>query len=143
MSSNNFSEVVQLICNEDSRYDKGAYYFLRHALDSTLSNILEREKSEKPRHVTGQELCEGIKEYALDQFGPMAGILFKNWGITGTEDFGQIVFNLVEYGIFGKTETDSIEDFNKVYEFEEVFEKPFRPQKPLASNQSQSVSNPT
>ncbi len=143
MSCKNFSEVVQLICNEDSRYDKGAYYFLRHALDSTLTGILEKEKSEKPRHVSGQELCEGIREYAIEQYGPMASILLKDWGITRTEDFGQIVFNLVEYGIFGKTDSDSIDDFNKVYDFEDVFEKPFRPSRPVVPNTHQSVSNLT
>ncbi|MEX0325228.1 MAG: Minf_1886 family protein [Puniceicoccaceae bacterium] len=129
MSGKNFHEVVQLIRKDDPRYEAGAYVFMRQALDHTLTGIKEREKSGNHRHVSGQELCEGIRDYALEQYGPMARTLLQSWGINQTEDFGQIVFNLVEFGIFGKTDTDSIEDFNSVYKFEDVFETPFRPSK--------------
>ncbi|MEX0331674.1 MAG: Minf_1886 family protein [Puniceicoccaceae bacterium] len=129
MSGKNFHEVVQLIRKDDPRYDAGAYVFMRQALDHTLTGIKEREKSGNHRHVSGQELCEGIRDFALEQYGPMARMLLESWGINQTEDFGQIVFNLVEFGIFGKTDTDSIEDFNQVYNFEDVFETPFRPSK--------------
>ena len=129
MSGKNFHEVVELIRKDDPRYDAGAYVFMRQALDHTLSGIREREKITGHRHVSGQELCEGIRDYALEQYGPMARTLLQSWGINRTEDFGQIVFNLVEFGIFGKTETDSIEDFNKVYDFEKAFAAPFRPSK--------------
>lgn len=129
MSGKNFHEVVQLIRKDDPRYDIGAYVFMRQALDHTLTGIKERESTSAHRHVSGQELCEGIRDYALEQYGPMALKLLQSWGINRTEDFGQIVFNLVEFGIFGKTETDSIEDFNNVYDFETVFEAPFRPSK--------------
>ena len=129
MSGKNFHEVVQLIRKDDPRYDTGAYVFMRQALDHTLTGIKKEEKTGAHRHVTGQELCEGIRDYALDQFGPMALKLLQSWGIESTEDFGQIVFNLVEFGIFGKTESDCIEDFNRVYDFEEVFDAPFRPSK--------------
>ncbi|MGA1204863.1 MAG: Minf_1886 family protein [Opitutales bacterium] len=127
MSAKNFQEVIQLIRREDSRYEAGAYVFMRQALDYTLSGIQEREQTNKHRHITGQELCEGIRDYTLEQFGPMAHTLLTSWGIRRTEDFGQIVFNLVEYGIFGKTEQDRIEDFDAVYDFEETFADPFRP----------------
>ena len=127
MSVKNFNEVVQLIRNDDSRYEAGAYVFVRHALDHTLTIIRKEEESDQHRHVSGQELCEGIRSYALEQYGPMTRMLLESWGIHKTEDFGQIVFNLVEYGIFGKTENDSIEDFEKVFDFESVFDDPFRP----------------
>ncbi|MGC9452040.1 MAG: Minf_1886 family protein [Oceanipulchritudo sp.] len=127
MSGKNFHEVIDLIRKEDARYEAGAYTFMRQALDHTLKGILEKEEMKKHRHITGRELCEGIREFALEQYGPMARTLLEAWGIHQTEDFGQIVFNLVEFGIFGKTEEDSIQDFSGVYEFEDVFEKPFRP----------------
>jgi uncharacterized repeat protein (TIGR04138 family) len=143
MSGKNFHEVIQLIHKEDGRYETGAYVFMRQALDHTLKGILEREKTEKHRHITGQELCEGVREFALDQYGPMTHTLLKEWGIHQTEDFGQIVFNLVEYGIFGKTEQDSVEDFDKVYDFDEAFVQPFRPSKRYRQSPLPSLSKPS
>jgi len=127
MTGNNFNEVIDLICREDSRYDKGAYHFMRRALDHTLKQVMESESIQTGRHVSGQELCDGIREFALEQYGPMAMTLLNNWGIRSTEDFGEIVFNLVEYGVFGKTEKDSREDFKTVFDFEEAFVWPFLP----------------
>lgn len=127
MAAKNFHEVIKLIRKEDARYDPGAYTFMRHALDFTLGRIRKDENRSGHRHVTGQELCEGIRDYAIEQYGPMAHTLLENWGIERTEDFGQMVFNLVEFGIFGKTETDSLEDFVDVYDFDSAFSEPFRP----------------
>jgi uncharacterized repeat protein (TIGR04138 family) len=140
MSAKNFQEVVHLICKEDARYSPGAYIFLRQALDFTLAGIREREKTQKHRHVTGQELSEGIRDYSLEQFGPMAYTLLTSWGINRTEDFGQIVFNLVEYGIFGKTEEDRIEDFDAVYDFKETFVQPFIPSEAFSQSLASSLS---
>jgi uncharacterized repeat protein (TIGR04138 family) len=131
MPGKNFHEVIQLIRKDDARYETGAYIFMRQALDFTLGRIQEAEKSKKHRHVSGQELCEGIRDFALEQFGPMAHTLLEAWGIHKTEDFGQIVFNLVECGVFGKTEKDCQEDFHSVYEFEAVFDEPFRPKRQI------------
>ncbi len=143
MSAKNFQEVIQLICKEDARYAPGAYLFMRHALDHTLTGIREKEKAKKHRHVTGQELCQGIRDYALEQYGPMALTLLNSWGMTRTEDFGQIVFNLVEYGIFGKTEGDRVEDFDAVYDFGEAFREPFQPTRAFAESCSPSLSKPS
>jgi uncharacterized repeat protein (TIGR04138 family) len=82
---------------------------------------------EKPRHVSGQELLAGIREFALAEFGPMAKTVLNSWGITRTEDFGEIVFNMVEIGLLGRTDKDSREDFANGYDFEEAFRKPFLP----------------
>jgi len=90
------------------------------ALDLTL------RKLEKPRHISGRELLEGIKKLAEEEFGPMAKIVFEHWGIKNTEDFGHIVFNLVEAGIMSKTEEDSIEDFKDVFDFTKEFERKYR-----------------
>ena len=138
MSGKNFHEVIQLICKEDSRYEPGAYNFLRQALDFTLGRIREEEKTTQHRHVTGQELSAGIRDFALGQYGPMTHTLLEQWGLTRTEDFGEIVFNLVEYGVFGKTDTDSREDFVAIFDFETAFKKPFQP----ASTPAKATSQP-
>jgi uncharacterized repeat protein (TIGR04138 family) len=77
--------------------------------------------------VAGPELLEGVRLYALKEFGPMAMTVFSHWGIERCEDIGNMVFNLIGAGIFGKTEQDSIEDFKAVYDFSDAFVKPFQP----------------
>ncbi|MEM9161011.1 MAG: Minf_1886 family protein [Verrucomicrobiota bacterium] len=126
----NFNEVVELIVKEDDRYTKGGYSFLRKALDFTIDKERKRQGkvvTRKQRHVTGQELLVGIKEYALDQYGPMAYTLLTSWGVLRCEDIGEMVFNLIEYGIFSKNDDDSREDFSSIFTFEEAFVKPFQP----------------
>lgn len=109
-------EAIEKIVNRDRRYKIDAYNFVLEALSYTV------KKFKKSRHVTGRELLEGIKEYAKEQFGPMARTVLEHWGVKNTEDFGNIVFSLVEAKILSKTEEDSIEDFKDGYSFEEVFD---------------------
>jgi uncharacterized repeat protein (TIGR04138 family) len=77
--------------------------------------------------VSGQELLEGIREFALEQYGPMTFALLEGWGLRRCEDFGEIVFHLVDYGVLGKTEQDRREDFAGGYDFREAFLRPFEP----------------
>ena len=126
MSDKDFTDVVNSIREQDSRYGKGAYYFVRQALDHTLNHVKQQQSSNNP-HVTGKELLEGIREYALDQYGPMAKTLLDAWNIKCCRDFGDIVFHLVEAGVLGKTDNDSPEDFAEGYNFKEAFESPFLP----------------
>lgn len=110
----------------DPRYQRDAYLFLRDGLEYT-QRILKREVGTRTRHITGQELLEGLREYALKEYGPMALTVLAEWGIHRSEDFGDIVFNMVEHGILSKTEADSREDFRGGYDFEQAFRSPFRP----------------
>lgn len=126
MSELDFKEVIRGICSKDPRYPVEAYAFLRDALDFTTKSM-EKPAGSKKKHVTGGELLEGIREYALQELGPMASTVFKTWGIKRTEDFGEIVFNLVESGVLGKTDTDKREDFANGYDFFNTFAKPFIP----------------
>lgn len=73
------------------------------------------------RHVTGQELCEAIRRYALEQYGLLARSVLEHWGVTNTGDFGEIVFNLIDIGQMRKTESDRREDFQDVFDFESGF----------------------
>ena len=126
MSEKNFPEVIKEIHHKDDRFGKGAYYFIREALDHTLKN-LEKEDRKNIGHVSGIELLNGIRDYALDRFGPMTMTLMEHWNISKCRDFGDIVFNLVDHGILGRTENDSLEDFEGGYTFKEAFEYPFQP----------------
>ncbi|QQL43924.1 Minf_1886 family protein [Sulfuriroseicoccus oceanibius] len=126
MQRRGFEEAVDLVVSKDPRYDRDAYTFLRESLEFTLKNSSSRSGSDD-RHVSGQELMEGFRDFALQEFGPMAVTVFDEWGIRTTQDIGSMVFNLVEVGAFGKTEDDKLEDFQAGYDFHETFEKPFLP----------------
>jgi uncharacterized repeat protein (TIGR04138 family) len=128
-SMKDFGEVVDLICQNDPRYERGAYFLVRRALDFTLEKMRKAKMKKTGTHVSGRELLEGMRSYVLDQYGPMSATLLQSYGLHAGEDVGQIVFNLVEYGVFGKTDQDSIEDFKNIYTFREAFEEPFEPSK--------------
>jgi uncharacterized repeat protein (TIGR04138 family) len=128
MQPNGFEEAVEAICEKDRSYDPEAYAFLRDALNFTIK-LQKKDKRAGSRHVSGQELVEGIRQYALREFGPMVVTVFSYWGVAKTDDFGQMVFNLIEAGVFGKTDTDSREDFKNGYSFHDAFVLPFQPEK--------------
>jgi uncharacterized repeat protein (TIGR04138 family) len=110
-----FYQLVEDICVKDSRYKPDSYEFVMQALYFTQGK-LKREA-----HITGGELLEGIRQFSIEQYGPMAKTVLNHWGITKTEDFGNIVFNLVDNKLLSKTDTDSLDDFKNVYDFEAVF----------------------
>src|SRR5207247_6683383 len=124
-----FAEALDSIVTSDPRYGRGAYVFLRDALDFTTKQQ-KKIKGVSVRHVTGPELLDGVRRYALKEFGPMVMTVFDSWGVHSCEDVGNMVFNLIGAGVFGKTDEDSIEDFKNVYDFAEAFVKPFTPEKP-------------
>jgi len=86
----------------------------------------EGESEAPQRHLTGQELCEAIRQYALDQFGYMAKCVLNNWGVQATHDFGEIVFNLIKIGYMRKTKQDRLQDFDDVYDFDLELRQKFR-----------------
>jgi len=123
-----FAEALDSIVASDPRYQRDAYVFLRDSLDFTTKQQ-KKAKGTTVRHVSGPELLEGVKQYALKEFGPMVVTVFDSWGIRSCEDIGHMVFNLISAGIFGKTDQDSIEDFKAVYDFQDAFAKPYAPEK--------------
>jgi len=126
MQKMNITESIEEIVRADGRYDRDAYYFVRDGLDFTIK-MLKKDSRGTGRHVSGQELLEGLRRFALDQFGPMAKTVLTYWGVSRCEDFGEIVFHMVDKGILGKTEQDTPEDFKGGYDFDEVFVKPYQP----------------
>lgn len=133
MQEINFDSTLERILADDSRYHRDAYLFVREALDFT-QKLIVRENRGQVRHVTGQELLDGIRQFALQQFGPMATTVFEEWGVKNCRDFGEIVFNMVEIGLLAKTEKDSRDDFQNGYDFDDAFRKPFQPQSKSKSN---------
>jgi len=129
MQQIDFSEKLEDIVRQDPRFAREAYLFLRDALDFTIK--ARRKAKEIDQHVNGQQLLEGIRQYALKQFGPMVTTVFEYWGVRSGEDFGSMVFNFIGVGIFGKTDTDSLDDFKGGYTFHEAFVAPFIPEKPF------------
>lgn len=110
-----FYQAVEEMCAADIRYKADSYEFVMKALHFTQNRL------KKTGHITGRELLEGIREYVIEQYGPMVKTVFSHWGITKTYDFGNIVFNLIGKSILSKTEEDSIDDFKDVYDFEKTF----------------------
>ena len=129
MKQTDFHEALRKILEHDARYTPEAYLFLREALEFTITLLKKPEKG-PARHVSGMELLDGIRQYALQEYGPLALRVLNQWGVRRSEDFGEVVFNLVEAGALGKTEEDRREDFAGGYDFEVAFAAPFQPSKP-------------
>src|SRR5579859_7329677 len=109
MQEVSFEDALEIITLKDPRYPREAYLFVREALDHT-QRLLAREKQGGIRHVSGQELLGGIKDYASTQFGPMAMMVLQEWGIHSCQDFGELVFNMVETGGSPTLCTDDLTD---------------------------------
>lgn len=123
-------QVLEAIVAKDTRYPREAYYFVREALDVAqrkFTKAASKAAKDKPAHVSGQQLLEGIRAHSLEQFGPLTLMVLEEWGIRRGEDFGEIVFNMVESSLLGKTENDSREDFKGGYDFFEAFRRPYLP----------------
>jgi uncharacterized repeat protein (TIGR04138 family) len=112
---------------EYGAYPPEAYDFVQQGLSYTVQHIHGRNtKPRGNRHVSGQQLCEGIRQYALNQYGMLAATVLRLWNIQSTLDFGRIVFALIEAGQMQKTDEDTIEDFRNVYEFKAALETEYR-----------------
>ena len=123
--------LIKLI-REDRRYRLEAYLFVFEALtyaqkelqmgeEESTESVEEEEQLSSQRHLTGQQLCEAIRLFALDQFGYMAKCVLNSWGVHRTGDFGEIVYNLIKIRQMRKTADDRREDFDDVYDFESAF----------------------
>ena len=154
MHTTNFDEAIDQLSKKDPRYQREAYNFVREALDHTQKMVNKGAKTEaraaaadddsnpKVRHVSGQQLLEGIREFALDQFGPMTFTVLEEWGLRRCEDFGEIVFNMVENNLLAKTKNDTRDDFKGGYDFEQAFRAPFRPSRKTVAPVAEAKPTP-
>lgn len=126
--SDALEEKLGKLCRRDPRYSRNTYVFVLEALDRTIQR-LESEQS-STRHVGGKELLESIRDFGRERFGPLAKEVFNHWGVLATEDFGQVVFNMISAGLLQRRPQDSIQDFADGYDFERVFERDYRVRMP-------------
>lgn len=112
----NIRRRIYKITEKDQRYKADAYEFVMEALRFT-QNSLGRKG-----HVSGRELLDGIRDYGIKEYGPMLKTLLEYWGVKNTDAFGDIVFNMIEEGMFGKENGDSPDDFKNVYDFDSAFD---------------------
>jgi len=104
-------------------YPIEAINFVREGLSFTVSqrHANPEELSDADRHITGQQLCFGLRDFAIEQYGMLAPAVLRHWHIARTDDFGRIVFALIDAGVMSKTADDTIDDFRAVYDFDEAF----------------------
>ena len=131
MEKPDFEDAVEKITERDPRFHGDAYFFLRGALDETVKFLGRNENMEPGRHVNGPELLEGFRRHALEQFGPMTTTVLDEWGVKECKHVGDMVFTLIEAGVFGQSEDDRLEDFAHGYDFHDAFVRPYLPAKPL------------
>jgi uncharacterized repeat protein (TIGR04138 family) len=144
------SHPLFLLLQRDQRYTLDAYLFVLESLSFAQESLglgaepvaEELEPAAEPveqrptkskakggksrgrqteRHVSGQQLCEAARLYGLQQYGYLAPKVLEAWGITRTDDFGEIVFNMIDIGQMRKTRSDKREDFQAVYDFGDAF----------------------
>ena len=117
-TSKDIEEAIRL----DGRYPPAAYEFLHHGLAYTTRCVHDVDAGKGPRHVTGRQLCEGLRALAVKRWGPLARTVLGGWNVRTTRDFGEMVYLLVELGLMGKQDSDRIEDFDDVYDFRDAFQ---------------------
>lgn len=123
------------LLREDPRYKLEAYQFIRESLQYAHEHLDvigplghgpdDDPDEDAPRHLTGQQLCEACRLYAIDQYGYLAKMVLANWGLHQTSDFGELVYNLIRIEQMRKSESDRREDFDDVYNFDAAFEPQF------------------
>ena len=133
--SNSPLQAMRKLLKEDSRYKYEAYQFIREALQFAHEHLPNLTRSEgttssspgkpTPRHITGQQLCEACRLYAIEQYGYLGRMVLQSWGIHSTSDLGEIVYNLIRIEQMRKSDSDRREDFDDVYSFEGAFEPEF------------------
>jgi uncharacterized repeat protein (TIGR04138 family) len=107
-------------------YPPEAFEFIQQGLSYTVQKIHGQGTPKANRHVTGRDLCEGLREYAREKWGYLARTVLRRWNITSTVDFGRIVFALVEVGQMQKTDDDTLDDFKDVFDFRSAFESGYQ-----------------
>jgi uncharacterized repeat protein (TIGR04138 family) len=121
------------LLRDDPRFKADAYHFVRESLAFAQEELgfgapteYELDQEGYEPHLSPQQLCEASRIYALEQFGYMAKVVLNSWGIHSTSDLGEIVFNLIRIGQLKKSDRDRREDFDDVFDFNEVLQQDFK-----------------
>jgi uncharacterized repeat protein (TIGR04138 family) len=124
-------DIIRKICEEDETFPPMAYCFVRDSVHKALDNIVKARKQnaydeDEPPDIKGADLCRFFRDTLISRFGPCAIDVLDTWNIKQTSDFGKIIYKLISVDILGKSENDSIEDFDDVYDFTEEFVMPYK-----------------
>lgn len=113
--------IREIRAQNGRRYAEAAYFFVLEALDHTIFLLGKGEAPHESRHIGGRDLLDGIRRYAHEEFGPLAAFAFRSWGVQRTEDFGAIVFEMIEAGLLNKDQNDHPRDFAAGFDFDQAF----------------------
>jgi uncharacterized repeat protein (TIGR04138 family) len=113
---------MEQVIQEDGRYPLDAFAFLHDGLAKAVQGVYgDQAATEGQHHVSGQQLCNALRELALERWGMLAQTVLNRWNIRATIDFGNMVYLLIEGNFMRKTDEDSVEDFRDVYDFDQAF----------------------
>jgi uncharacterized repeat protein (TIGR04138 family) len=140
MQKISIEQAIEQLTKTDPRYPKDAYHFVREALDFTIKQQKKKATSPREHHISGKELLEGIRAFALKEYGPLSHTVLSYWNIKRSEDVGELVFNLVGIRILKTSEQDTKDDFKNGYDFREAFILPFEPDKSSKSGTRSSIN---
>jgi uncharacterized repeat protein (TIGR04138 family) len=122
MDDRKLQPLIREIRTQNGRqFAEAAYFFVLEALDHTIFLQGKGQAPHESRHINGRDLLDGIRRYAQEEFGPLAPFAFRSWGVRRTEDFGNIVFEMIEAGLLNKDENDHPRDFVNGFDFERAF----------------------
>src|SRR5689334_9618977 len=120
------TKTIDQVVREIDRYPVEAFQFVQEGLTYSVQRFHGTKQKKEPHHVTGQQLCEGLREFALMRWGRLARTVLRSWGINSTYDFGKIVFALIANHMLAKTDEDQVDDFRDVFDFRIAFEADYR-----------------
>jgi uncharacterized repeat protein (TIGR04138 family) len=120
-------KLLEVVVREVGMYPMDAYLFVEQGLRFAVQRVHGPERrGGGSRHITGQQLCEGLREFALQRWGMLAGMVLRRWNIASTLDFGRIVYAMIDAGLMQKTEEDSLDDFRNVFDFRTGFDSDYK-----------------
>ena len=120
-------KTIEEIAKDDGRYSAMGLKYVHDGLGQIVQKIREsRGYDPEPHHISGQELAMGLAELSIERWGRLAKMVFQRWGIKCSRDFGEIVYLMIDNEWMTAQETDAIEDFDDVFDFETLFEKQFK-----------------
>lgn len=118
--------TIEQVAEVTGLYAVEAFYFVQKGLAVTAAKIHAQRKNAENRHISGQELAEGLRDIAQQRWGLLARTVLGQWGVYSTLDFGRIVYAMIDAGIMGRSEDDELTDFKNVYDFRAAFENQYR-----------------
>ncbi|MEM7306874.1 MAG: Minf_1886 family protein [Planctomycetota bacterium] len=133
------TDQIRLLAQKDGRYSPEAFRFLFEALELAIELAGKDQAQGSGRHVTGQEVLQGMRAHAERAFGPLAPHVWRSWGVHETIDWGRIVFLLVEAGLLNRQDSDTIDDFRAGFDFDEAFIQSYEPPLPPLKEEHDSA----